>query len=190
MQRPYKERRALLEALFTDHALTSLWLLCPMTTDLATAREWLESRTDVSGVEGLVSEPLNSRHLTGFRGWHKVRRRDTTEAIIGAITGTLTRPGLLGIGRHDDAGRLRMVVGRSRCARRCSGSWASTRPRPAPGTRSKGCGSRRPGARAGVAGADDGTDDTIPPFGRPLPAEGCRLRLLPGHRRYGWSART
>ncbi|WCD91327.1 hypothetical protein KPP03845_200288 (plasmid) [Streptomyces xanthophaeus] len=36
-------------------------------------------------------------------------RRDTTEAIIGAITGTLTRPQLLVQGRHDDTGRLRTV---------------------------------------------------------------------------------
>ncbi|MGW7315737.1 ATP dependent DNA ligase [Streptomyces sp. NPDC054865] len=36
-------------------------------------------------------------------------RRDTREAIIGAITGTLTHPQLLILGRHDPTGRLRMV---------------------------------------------------------------------------------
>ncbi|THA45662.1 hypothetical protein E6R62_35480 [Streptomyces sp. A1136] len=51
---PYVERRARLEALFTDHALTAPWTLCPMTTDPAQAREWLDSWTDVSGVEGIV----------------------------------------------------------------------------------------------------------------------------------------
>ncbi|MEU9148327.1 hypothetical protein [Streptomyces sp. NPDC048349] len=54
LTRPYSQRRALLEDLFTTHALTAPWTLCPMTTDLATAREWLESWTDVSGVEGIV----------------------------------------------------------------------------------------------------------------------------------------
>ncbi|MFJ3841967.1 hypothetical protein ACIPY6_41610 [Streptomyces sp. NPDC090054] len=39
----------------------------------------------------------------------KVRRRDSTEAIIGAITGTLARPQLLVLGRHDTTGRLRTV---------------------------------------------------------------------------------
>ncbi|MER5730311.1 hypothetical protein ABT084_18580 [Streptomyces sp. NPDC002138] len=39
----------------------------------------------------------------------KVRRRDTTEAVIGAITGTLARPQLLVLGRYDDEGRLRSV---------------------------------------------------------------------------------
>ncbi|WP_240802107.1 RNA ligase family protein [Streptomyces sp. A1136] len=106
---PYVERRARLEALFADHALTSPWTLCPMTTDAAKAREWLESWTDVSGVEGIVVKP-QSRYMPGHRGaWTKVRRRDTTEAITGAITGTLTRPQLLVLGRHDPDGRLRAV---------------------------------------------------------------------------------
>ncbi|MFB6523441.1 ATP-dependent DNA ligase [Streptomyces sp. NPDC056401] len=109
LQRPYTERRALLEALFTDHALTAPWTLVLMTTDLVKAREWLETWTDVSGVEGLVVKPLTSRYLTGYRGWTKVRRRDTTEAIIAAITGTLTRPGILVLGRYDQDVRLRAV---------------------------------------------------------------------------------
>ncbi|GGT30208.1 hypothetical protein GCM10010286_64180 [Streptomyces toxytricini] len=111
LQRPYAERRALLENLFADHALTAPWAsLVPMTTDLATAREWLDSWTDVSGVEGIVAKGLTTRYLPGYRGWTKIRRRDTTEAIIGAITGTLTRPQLLILGRYDDGGRLRAVA--------------------------------------------------------------------------------
>ncbi|MEU5810714.1 ATP-dependent DNA ligase [Streptomyces sp. NPDC047718] len=106
---PYAERRARLENLFTDHALTAPWTLCPMTTEVATAREWLQSWTDVSGVEGILIKPLTSRYLPGYRGWSKIRRRDTTEAVIGAITGTLTRPQLLVLGRHDHDGRLRAV---------------------------------------------------------------------------------
>ncbi|MFD8789441.1 ATP-dependent DNA ligase [Streptomyces vinaceus] len=109
LTRPYAERRALLENLFSEHALTAPWTLCPQTTDLAKAREWLESWTDVSGVEGILIKPLNSRYLPGYRGWTKIRRRDTTETIVGAITGTLTRPQLLVLGRHDTDGRLRAV---------------------------------------------------------------------------------
>ncbi|MFD6917367.1 ATP-dependent DNA ligase [Streptomyces virginiae] len=109
LTRPYAERRALLENLFSEHTLTTPWTLVPQTTDLATAREWLESWTDVSGVEGILIKPLNGRYLPGYRGWTKIRRRDTTEAIVGAITGTLTRPGLLVLGRHDQDGRLRPV---------------------------------------------------------------------------------
>ncbi|MFE5559916.1 hypothetical protein [Streptomyces sp. NPDC056544] len=109
MTRPYAERRALLENLFSELSLTAPWTLCPMTTDLAKAREWLESWTDVSGIEGILIKSMSQRYLPGYRGWTKIRRRDTTEAIIGAITGTLTRPQLLVLGRHDHDGRLRAV---------------------------------------------------------------------------------
>ncbi|WP_037890881.1 ATP-dependent DNA ligase [Streptomyces sp. NRRL S-87] len=106
---PYADRRARLEALFADHALTAPWTLCPMTTDLAKARQWFELWTDLSGVEGIVVKGLDTRYLPGHRGWTKIRRRDTTEAVIGAVTGTLSRPGVLVLGRYDDAGRLHAV---------------------------------------------------------------------------------
>ncbi|MFE1413437.1 ATP-dependent DNA ligase [Streptomyces sp. NPDC058746] len=109
LQRPYSDRRARLEALLADHALTAPWTLCPMTTDVATAREWLESWTDVSGVEGILIKPLTSKYLPSYRRWTKIRRRDTTEAVIGAVTGTYARPQLLILGRHDETGRLRTV---------------------------------------------------------------------------------
>lgn len=40
-----------------------------MTTDLAKAREGLQTWTDVSGVEGIVVKPLTSRYLPAYRGW-------------------------------------------------------------------------------------------------------------------------
>ncbi|MEV5341976.1 hypothetical protein AB0K93_26340 [Streptomyces sp. NPDC052676] len=52
------------------------------------------------------------RCLPSARALYKVRRRDTTEAVIGAITGTLARPQMLVLGRFDDTGSLR-PVGRS-----------------------------------------------------------------------------
>ncbi|MFF9870205.1 ATP-dependent DNA ligase [Streptomyces sp. NPDC013953] len=106
---PYARRRAVLEELFTGHGLTAPWTLCPMTTDPALAQEWLTSWTDVPGVEGLVIKGLAQRYLPGARGWFKVRRRNTTEAVIGGITGSLRRPQLLILGRYDDDGRLRPV---------------------------------------------------------------------------------
>ncbi|WP_331756393.1 ATP-dependent DNA ligase [Streptomyces sp. NBC_01568] len=109
LTRPYRERRRILEDLFDTHQLSPPWTLCPMTTDLAKAREWLETWTDVSGVEGILVKGMNQRYLPGSRAWYKIRRRDTTEAIIGAITGTLARPQLLVLGRHDHHGRLRAV---------------------------------------------------------------------------------
>ncbi|MFF1343313.1 DDE-type integrase/transposase/recombinase [Streptomyces sp. NPDC058290] len=64
---PYAERRRRLEVLFAARQLTLPWTLCPMTTDPATAREWMEDWTDVSGVEGLVLKKLNQRYRPGSR---------------------------------------------------------------------------------------------------------------------------
>ncbi|MFB6824307.1 hypothetical protein ACFCXA_22275 [Streptomyces virginiae] len=47
--------------LFIEHALSTPWTLVPQTTNLAEARERLESWTDVSGVEGILVKPLNGR---------------------------------------------------------------------------------------------------------------------------------
>ncbi|MFE7948194.1 ATP-dependent DNA ligase [Streptomyces sp. NPDC057426] len=106
---PYERRRAALEALFTEYGLMPPWTLCPMTTDPAVAQEWLTSWTEIPGVEGVVIKGLRQKYMPGARGWFKVRRRQTTEAIIGGITGTLRRPQLLVLGRHDTDGRLRAV---------------------------------------------------------------------------------
>ncbi|MFF3980744.1 hypothetical protein [Streptomyces sp. NPDC001828] len=106
---PYRERRRRLEVLFAAHSLTAPFTLCPMTTDPATAREWMTHWTEVPGLEGLVVKAQGQRYLTGARAWTKVRRRDTTEALIGAITGSLAHPKLLILARHDTAGRLRTI---------------------------------------------------------------------------------
>ncbi|WP_242438961.1 ATP-dependent DNA ligase [Streptomyces sp. CB00455] len=82
---PYAERRRRLEVLFAARALNAPWTLCPMTTDPAKARAWLEDWTDVSGVEGILVKNMNQRYRPGVRdrAWTKIRRRNTTEAIIG-----------------------------------------------------------------------------------------------------------
>lgn len=102
--------RQILEALFADHQLTPPWTLCPTTTDPAVAQEWLTEWTDVPGVEGVVVKSRAGRYRPGVRGsWYKVRRRATTEAIIGGITGSFRRPQVLLLGRFDAIGRLRLV---------------------------------------------------------------------------------
>ncbi|MFE5488942.1 ATP-dependent DNA ligase [Streptomyces virginiae] len=109
LRHSYRQRRLRLEKLFTNHRLSAPWTLCPMTTDLIKAERWLETWTDLPGVEGVVVKALNQPYHPGYRGWYKLRRRDTTEAIIGAITGTPIRPQLLLLGRRDPDGHLRPV---------------------------------------------------------------------------------
>jgi ATP-dependent DNA ligase len=103
---PYAERREILTELTLDEHL----VMVPMSTMLEVAKSWLTGHTK-DGIEGVVCKKLVSRY--GQRGsWVKVRTRNTAEAIIGGVFGTLERPGALILGRHDDRGRLR-VVGRS-----------------------------------------------------------------------------
>ncbi|MFG2409907.1 ATP-dependent DNA ligase [Streptomyces brevispora] len=110
LKEPLSRRRRILEALFVEHRLTPPWTLCPSTTDLAVAHEWLDEWTDVPGIEGVVVKSGTGRYRPGARGsWYKVRRRSTTEAIIGGVTGSLRRPQVLLLGRFDINGRLRLV---------------------------------------------------------------------------------
>ncbi len=46
-------------------------------------------------------------------GWRKYRVRESTEAIVGAVTGSLHRPGTLLLGRRDAAGRIAATAPRS-----------------------------------------------------------------------------
>lgn len=110
LRQPYWQRRQRLERLFATHRLGAPWTLCPMTTELVKAEQWLETWSGaVAGLEGIVVKPMRQPYQPGSRGWYKLRRRDTTEAIIGATTGTFARPQLLLLGRHDQHGHLRPV---------------------------------------------------------------------------------
>ncbi|GGU11755.1 hypothetical protein GCM10010272_66120 [Streptomyces lateritius] len=81
-------------------------MLCPIITDEAKSGEWLEDWTNVSGVEGIVVKGMSQPYRPGLRDWYKLRRRDITEAILGAVSPSLARPQLLILGRHDHAGHL------------------------------------------------------------------------------------
>ena len=112
LQQPYSDRRARLEGLFAEHHLAAPWTLCPETANLAVAQEWLDTWTGVPGIEGLVIRGSRQRYVPGARAMIKVRRRNTTEVIIGGVTGSLSLPQILVLGRLDQAGILR-AVGRS-----------------------------------------------------------------------------
>ncbi|MGW5505945.1 ATP-dependent DNA ligase [Streptomyces rochei] len=102
---PYARRRAALESLFADTPLTAPFTLCPSTTDPATARDWLTWTS--AGLEGLCFKRLSEPYRAGARTWGKYKVRVTTEAIVGAVTGTPAAPRALLLGRYDGTGRLR-----------------------------------------------------------------------------------
>ncbi|MEU5526261.1 ATP-dependent DNA ligase [Micromonospora chersina] len=103
---PLAERRDRLARLL-DGAPPGL-VLCPQTGDLAEAREWLRTWTD-AGVEGIVVKRRDGRYEPGRRGWQKVRAHRTVETLVGGVTGPVTDPDTLLVGRCDDRGRLRYL---------------------------------------------------------------------------------
>ncbi|MEV8548175.1 ATP-dependent DNA ligase [Streptomyces sp. NPDC051572] len=110
LARPYRERRATLEDLFARDVLTAPFTLCPATTERATALDWLDPAWGAAGIEGVVVKGASQPYLPGKRAWIKVRARATSEAVIGAVTGTLTNPLTLLLGRYDTAGTLQLVA--------------------------------------------------------------------------------
>ncbi|MER7570053.1 ATP-dependent DNA ligase [Streptomyces sp. NPDC097941] len=100
---PYQRRRAALESVFAARRLSAPWVLCPSSTDPDTVREWL-TWTSV-GIEGVLFKRLTDPYQPS-RGWQKYKVRETTEAIVGAVTGSLTAPRGLLLGRYDHHGRL------------------------------------------------------------------------------------
>lgn len=109
LDEPLTRRREALTAALAD-APPQL-TVCPQTADAAEAREWLDAWT-AQGVEGLVIKPPHSRYQPGQRGWRKLRRRHTTEAIVAGVLGPLHSPEVLLLARYDADGRLR-YAGRS-----------------------------------------------------------------------------
>lgn len=105
----YRERRTALESLFQGHDMRAPWALTPSTTDRALAEEWLTQWAAV-GVEGLVVKGLDQRYEPGRRGWMKYRTRTTAEAIVGAVTGSLSHPETVLLGRYTAAGRFVLVA--------------------------------------------------------------------------------
>jgi bifunctional non-homologous end joining protein LigD len=105
---PYDDRRRLLEQTGAD------WVdplsVIDVTEDVAVARQWFEELPE-TGVEGLVVKGGAQPYRGGSRDWVKVKRRDTFEVVAGAVTGTLTQPGELILGRYQD-GELR-IIGRT-----------------------------------------------------------------------------
>ncbi|MEU0038197.1 ATP-dependent DNA ligase [Streptomyces sp. NPDC006333] len=116
---PYRRRRAALESMFTARRLTAPWTLSPSTTNPDTVREWM-TWTSV-GVEGVVFKRLDDPYRPAVRGWLKYKVRETTEAIVGAITGSPAAPRTLLLGRYDDQERLQ-YIGRTTSLPRAAGA--------------------------------------------------------------------
>ncbi|KUN48798.1 ATP-dependent DNA ligase [Streptomyces avermitilis] len=116
---PYQRRRAALESVFASRRLSAPWALCPSTTEADVVREWLTWAS--VGMEGVVFKRLDDAYRPSVRGWQKYKVRETSEAIVGAVTGSPASPRTLLLGRYDDQGRLQ-YVGRTTTLARTAGA--------------------------------------------------------------------
>lgn len=98
---PYRRRRAALESVLAARRLSAPWALCPSTTDPDTVREWLTWAS--VGMEGVVFKKLDDAYRLAVRRWLKYKVRETTEAIVGAVTGSQAPPSSLLLGRYNEA---------------------------------------------------------------------------------------
>ena len=106
---PLRTRRHALERLLPD--LAPPLQVTPATRDRGIAEEWLRLYADAQvGIEGLVVKGLADTYRPGRRGWLKLKSRETAEAVVGAVTGSIEAPERLILGLPDAAGRL-LVAG-------------------------------------------------------------------------------
>ncbi|WP_328432702.1 MULTISPECIES: ATP-dependent DNA ligase [unclassified Streptomyces] len=117
----YRRRRAALESVFAARRLSAPWALCPSTTEADVVREWLTWAS--VGMEGVVFKRLNDAYRPSARDWQKYKFRETSEAIVGAITGSLVAPRTLLLGRYDTQPSVRRPHHHPRPGGRCCGRW-------------------------------------------------------------------
>ena len=108
LDRPQSERRALLEQSLAG-ARPPVHLT-PVTTDVATAREWF-TLFEGAGLDGVVAKPAAGRYLPDKRSMLKIKHARTADCVIGAFRWHKSGPvvGSLVLGLHDGQGRLQHV---------------------------------------------------------------------------------
>jgi ATP-dependent DNA ligase len=118
-QRPFGERRALLEQLL--EGVRAPLLLTPATDDPELAGTWLE-RFEGGGIDGVLAKPLDMSYEAGVRAMLKVKHERTADCVLAGVRLFPDRPVLssLLLGLHDADGRLEHVgvVTSFRAARR------------------------------------------------------------------------
>ncbi|MFF7887525.1 hypothetical protein ACH40F_40275 [Streptomyces sp. NPDC020794] len=116
---PYRRRRAALESVFATRRLSAPWALRPSTTEADVVSEWLTWAS--VEMEGVVFKRLDDAYRPSVRGWQKYKVRETSEAIVGLVTGSPATPRTLLLGRYDTDGRLQ-YVGRTTTLARAKGA--------------------------------------------------------------------
>ena len=101
----FVDRRARLENALT---VSELSCITPQTDDIHLAERWFEDLGPL-GLEGVVAKSASDRYRSGKRGWIKVRRYETLDAVVGGYRGTQSGATSLLLGLYDADGAFRYI---------------------------------------------------------------------------------
>jgi ATP-dependent DNA ligase len=106
LERPLADRRDALEA-FLSKAPNAALRLSPFTTNIATARQWLQGAGHGS-TDGVVAKRLDEPYRPGERAMIKVKRLRTADCVVGGFRYLNGRRqvGSLLLGLYNDQGQL------------------------------------------------------------------------------------
>ena len=106
---PMAERRKRLERALAN--ATPPLHVTPMTTDVKTAREWLE-RFEGAGLDGVIAKPEHGKYEPGKRAMLKIKHVRTADCVVAGFRWYRKDPAVVGsllLGLYDDAGQLQHV---------------------------------------------------------------------------------
>jgi ATP-dependent DNA ligase len=176
LNRPFSERRAILETTFKQIGKVPSFVLSRGTTSRETARGWLKRLGH--GLDGIVAKHFDLHYQPGARAMQKFKLWQTVDCVVGGIyykSGTRSVEYLL-MGLYDDAGKLN-YVGRSGVSE--NGQAFGDLLRPLIG--GKGFTGNMPGGKSRWSGRDRKPVPLLPR----LVAEVSADRIENGHFRHG-----
>jgi ATP-dependent DNA ligase len=101
-ERPFRERRAALEAL----TLAAPLHITPVTRDERVAREWFE-RFEGAGLDGVIAKDGELPYRPGQRAMFKVKHQRTLDCVVAGYRLHKSEPGAIGsllLGLHSEGG--------------------------------------------------------------------------------------
>jgi ATP-dependent DNA ligase len=106
--RPLAERRAALEAFYSQHR-SAILRLSPLTEDVRVAQKWLDAAG--GALEGVIAKRRDAAYRPGERAMRKIKRLRTADCVVGGFRyATKKREvGSLLLGLYDDTGLLHHV---------------------------------------------------------------------------------
>ena len=108
MERPYGERRHLLETIYAD--LGDQWYLTPVTADLEEAERWFHE-FEAAGCDGIICKQIDQPYVEDKRNWIKWKHRRTVDCVVGGyrVHKDGDKIGSLLLGLYNDDGQLHFI---------------------------------------------------------------------------------